>query len=292
MESANPDGIKTKPTCRLCGESITAQSEYRDPCLKCLKNEPETLLKRFDEADRNSLKQELNIDPNLKEHIYLKDVSKSFGDKWLGYKLELFGVEIGKFSDFDWETYENKLRHLEKISPQTEKFTNFLINLKNTPNKLMPFPCIKIVENPDLIVMLCRMRVFFEGDSFYSEMKVHSFGARRVSIQGLERSKTKTDLERAWKGLELLRKIDKNFGGRPKGTTKMSHQEFRNKAVRIYAEYFEEFNEAPRAEYIAEELKISVPTFNRRMREISWKMATLRTHAIKKIKGNSVFDNY
>lgn len=288
---------KLKEFCKLCGIAIGAKQNYQNPCPICLKNEPSDLLKRFDEIDRKALKQELDIDSTLKDYIFIQDAATIFGDKWIGYKVQYLGVIVGKYSEFDWESYENNLNNLRDNSddlkgknPKREVYLDYLISLKNTPSKLMPFPCIPIKENPDLIFMLCRMRIFYQDDIFYSEMKLHSFGVKRISIQGLEKSKTKRDLERAWNGLELLRKIERDFGGRPKGSTIFTANEFRKAVLQTFVDYFEMQNEEPRAVYIAETMGISIETFYRRMKEIKWNMKILREKAKKKVK--RVIDSY
>ncbi|MGI8669886.1 MAG: hypothetical protein ACR2J3_08555 [Aridibacter sp.] len=273
---------KSNLNCRLCGVLITVKEKYQNPCPNCLKNEPETLLKRFDEIDRKALKQELDLELNLKEYIISEDAAKVYGDEWHGYQVEFMTVKVGRYSELDWETYKKNFKDFKHCTPELQEKIDEFIRMKETPHMLMPFPTIHVENNPDLIVMLCRMRVFYEGDSFYSEMKMHSFGVRRISIQGLERSKTKRDLERAWKGLELLRKLDKKYGGRPKGSPKMSAKEFRKRSVEIYAEYLETYNEQPRAVYIAEELGLKIDTFHRQMKKNGWKMPALRTKAEKK----------
>lgn len=282
-----------KDLCRLCGVEITASQDFQNPCPNCLRNEPKTVLKRFDATDRETLKRELDIDLSAKEVVITEDASIIYGKEWQGYKIEYFGVLVGRFSEFDWETYESNLKNFDYRVPNDQKIINNLIALKHTPHRLMPFNCILIEKNPDLIVMLCRTRIFYEYDALYSEMKFQSFGVGRISIQGLERSKTKKGLERVWKGLDLLRRIDKNFGGRPKGSTELTKREFCKQAVKVYAEYLEENREHPRNKHIAQELRLTEPTFYRYMKKVNWNKKILRNKAEEKVKSNeSVFDSF
>jgi hypothetical protein len=134
------------------------------------------------------------------------------------------------------------------------------------------------------MIVLCRIRVFYKNDPFYSEMKAHALGVRRVSIQGLEKSKSKSEINRVWKGLEILRRIDKDLGGRKKGSTKLSLKEFRYRAITAYQNHLEVRGTPPSDLQIANILTISPASFYRYLKNSKWNMQTLRTEAEKNIK--------
>jgi hypothetical protein len=265
---ANNEPESKPPTCRFCDKPTTIETSYQDPCPKCLKNEPTTILKRFDEIDRKALKRELRFDDDIEEYVVVNDAIV-MGEEWRGYKYEIFGVILGRFSKLNYSRVPDIYRHLIK-----------------TPWKLMPFQCVHVKEDLDLMVQLCRIRIFYENDRFYSEMRVHPFGVQRISINGLEYSQTKADLEHVWKGLELLRKIGRGFGGRKKGSTKISLEDFRRRAPEIYCNWLRSFGEHPTDLDIASGLYLSSATFYRYLRSCGWDMQLLRAEAEKRINKN------
>jgi hypothetical protein len=200
--------------CQACDE-LLAFKTITNPCPDCLKNEPDTLLKRFQQSDKDALKAELGYTHEVEWCVFTEDAGLVVGEKWQGYMLEILGIVLGRFSE--WRIPDESIDFYERVGAITRTSENRVL-LK--PSLLLPFTCIPSPEDSDLIIKLCRIRARYEGSPLYSEMRAHPYGVRRVAIHGFQYKHTEKDFERAVKGLDLLRKADRNLRGRPKGSTK------------------------------------------------------------------------
>src|SRR5688572_29240454 len=178
--------------CKRCNGLLSSTN----PCPECLRNEPEAILKRFEEADKEALKAELGFSSEVEWRTFNEDAAITVGNEWKGYKLELLGIELGRYSE--WPIRPEGLEFYAQVGA---------IALRNDggyniirPWLLLPFTCIHDAVNLDLIIKLCRIRAFYKKSPLYSEMRPHAFGVRRVAIHGLEHKHTQTDLDKATKG--------------------------------------------------------------------------------------------
>lgn len=199
--------------CEECNELLAFEC-ISNPCPDCLKNEPETVLKRFEQRDKEALKAELEISSDVEWRSFTDDAGLVVGKEWHGYTLEFLGIVYGRFSKL-WIPDEG-IDFYEKIGAITRTSENRVL-LK--PSLLFPFACIPCPEDPDLVISLCRIRARYKDSPLYSEMRPYPYGVRRVAIHGLEYKHKKKDLEQAAKGLALLHRVE-NLRGRPKGSTK------------------------------------------------------------------------
>ena len=194
------------PPCKLYGKEFRASDEITfceecnellafecisNPCPDCLKNEPGAILKRFDQSDKDALKAELGYPLDDKDYTVSEDAGDAFGKEWQGYRLEVYGVIIGRYSQT--RIPDEHLKWMEKVGA-LKRLEDNRVTLKAWG--LFPFTCIPHLEDPDLIVRLCRMRAFYEGSPLYSEMRAHPYGVRRVAIHGLEYTHTEKDLKK------------------------------------------------------------------------------------------------
>lgn len=263
--------------CQECGELLEREA-ISNPCPDCLKNEPDTLLKRFDQSDKDALKTELGYPLDNKEYTVIEDAELWVGSEWQGYRLELWGVIVGRYSE-TWIPDEH-LEWMEKVGA-LKRLEDNRVTLEAWG--LFPFTCIPHLEDSDLIVRLCRMRVFYKGSPLYSEMRAHPYGVRRVAIHGLEYAHVKKDLERAVRGLDLLRKVDKKIRGRKPGAKKYNAQRFRKVSVAKYRELLGEFSKdgrLPTIDDLAFAMGIDRSTFIRYESDYNFSIGQVRNEAI------------
>lgn len=71
-----------------------------------------------------------------------------------------------------------------------------------------------------LTVQVWRRRAFYRDSRVYAEERWHPESGKRASLGGLEHPFTDDDLNRARRGLKLLRVSPTNLGGRPTGSGK------------------------------------------------------------------------
>jgi hypothetical protein len=249
---------------------------FTNPCPECLRNEPEAIFKRFDEPDKEALKAELGVSSEVELRTFNEDAALTFGKEWKGYNLEFLGVELGRY--LEWP-----------IPPEGREFYAQIgaIALRNDggydiirPALLLPFTCIHLAENPDLVIKLCRIRAFYKRSPLYSEMRPHAFGVRRVAIHGLEHKHTQNEPDKAFKGLDLLRAARKKLG-RPEGTRYYSERDFLPAAARAYRRLFNSSGEHPKDENIAHELAISTSAFYDTMSDYGLHLSDIRAAALK-----------
>ncbi len=96
---------------------------------------------------------------------------------------------------------------------------------------------------------------------------------------GLEYKHTKKDLEMAVKGLDLLRKADKNLRGRKPGKRKYSKPAFIKLACREWRAFQDRFDKDSRDEQLAEEMRLSRTAFYDHMADYDLQMSDLRARA-------------
>jgi hypothetical protein len=163
--------------CKACNGILSTTN----PCPECLRNGPEAILKRFEEADKEALKAELRYSSEVEWRVFNQDAAITFGKEWKDYNVELLGIELGRYSEWT-------------IPPEGREFyaQTGAIALRNDggydiirPWLLLPFTCIHDAVDLDLIIKLCRIRAFYNRSPLYSEMRPHAFGVRRVAIHGL-----------------------------------------------------------------------------------------------------------
>ena len=259
--------------CQACDELLTRKA-ITNPCPDCLKNEPDAILERFDQSDKDALKAELGYPLDDKDYTVSEDAGDAFGKEWQGYRLEVYGVIIGRYSQT--RIPDEHLKWMEKVGA-LKRLEDNRVTLKAWG--LFPFTCIPHLEDPDLIVRLCRMRAFYEGSPLYSEMRAHPYGVRRVAIHGLEYTHTEKDLKRAVKGLDLLHKAYKNPGGRKKGGRKYSKSAFIKLACQKWQELSQRFDGDPRDHQLAAEMDLSRTSFYDHMADYDLQMSDLRARA-------------
>jgi hypothetical protein len=241
-------------TCRLCGKRLGVGGT--NPCSTCLKNEPADLLKRFNESDKEALRAELGLPLSAPWRVFNEDAAISVGKEWKGYKLELLGVELGRYSE--WPIPPEGLRFYEQIGAIARQKRGAYNIIR--PSLLLPFTCIPDPENPDLIIKLCRIRAFYKSSPLYSEMRPRPLGVRRVAIHGLEHKHTQKDREKVFKGLALLRAAVKR-GGRRKGSRSYSEADFRRRAPLAYQDFYNRTGKYPNGALLAIEMHLSRSAF-------------------------------
>ena len=261
-------------SCRLCGKSLGAGDT--NPCSTCLKNEPADLLKRFEESDREALRAELDLPASIPWRLFNEDAAITVAKEWKGYKLELLGVELGRYSE--WPIPPEGLNVYEQIGAIARRNDGGYHIIR--PWLLLPFDCIHVAENPDLIIKLCRMRALYKNSPLYSEMRPHAFGVRRVAIHGLEHKHKRADLDRAIKGLDLLRAARQKLG-RPEGTRYYSQSAFLPAAVDACRRISNRTGEHPKDYEIADELGLSLSAFYDTMSDYDLHLSDIRAAALK-----------
>src|SRR5687768_2116693 len=85
-------------TCRLCGKRLGIGDT--NPCSACLRNEPADLLKRFEESDKEALRAEMDLPASVTWRVFNENAAISVGKEWKGYRLELLGIELGRYSEW------------------------------------------------------------------------------------------------------------------------------------------------------------------------------------------------
>jgi hypothetical protein len=263
--------------CEECGE-LLAREAITNPCPDCLKNEPNTILKRFDQCDKDALKTELGYPLDSKDYTVCENAGETVGEEWRDYTLELHGVIIGRYSEL--KVSDEHLDWLKRLGAlKTSEDGQVII-----PHwGLFPFTCFSHREDPDLIVKLSRMRAFYKDSALYSEMRAHPYGVRRVAIHGLEYKHTAKDLELAVKGLDLLRAARKKLRGRRRGTKKYSEQRFRKVSVAKYRKLLDEYSKdskLPTLDDLAFAMNIARSTFIRYESDYNFTLEQIRDEAI------------
>lgn len=259
--------------CEKC-KCLLHRKALTNPCPDCVKNEPDTVLKRFDRLDKDALKVELGkSESGLEEFCSEEDASHVLGEDWQGYRIEIFGYKAGRYSEWHLpaEFFEAIKTLPDDLRQQWETMHPF--------NRI-PFPCIMIPEDPDLIIRLCRLRARYKSSPLYAEMRAHNYGVRRVAIQGLEHQHTKKDLDAAIKGLDLLRKVNKKLRGRKRGNRKYSKPAFIKLARQKWQAFNERFDKDPRDYELAEEMNLSRTAFYDHMADYELQMSGLRARAM------------
>jgi len=262
-------------TCRLCGKRLGARET--NPCSTCLKNEPSDLLKRFNESDKEALRAELGLPLNAAWRVFNEDAAITVGNEWKGYKLELLGVELGLYSE--WPIVPEGLRFYEQIGAIAIKNAGGYDIIR--PSLLLPFTCIPVPENPELIIKLCRIRAFYKSSPLYSEMRPRPLGVRRVAIHGLEHKHTQKDREKAFKGLDLLRAAFEKRGGRSKGSRTYQKADFLIRAPLAYLDFYNRTGKYPDGALLAIEMYLSRSAFFEHLKVYKLKMNDIRALARK-----------
>lgn len=258
--------------CKRCNRLLLSTN----PCPECLQNRPDAIIKRFEQADREALKAELGYSSEVKWRTFNEDAGDTVGEEWRGYRLELVGIELGRYSE--WPIPSEGLRFFEQIGAITLKNEGGYDIVK--PSLLLPFTCIPDDDDLDLIIKLCRIRAWYKESPLYSEMRPHAFGVRRVAIYGFEHRHKKKELDKAFKGLDLLRAARRKRG-RPEGTRYYSKTDFLPAAARAYRTLYETTGEHPGDYHIAAELGLSVSAFYDTMSDYDLHLNDVRAAALK-----------
>lgn len=257
--------------CKACNGLLASTN----PCPDCLQNQPEAIIKRFEQADREALKAELGYSSEVKWRTFNEDAGDTFGEQWRGYRLELLGIELGRFSQ--WPIPAEGLSFFEQIGAIALKNEGGYDILR--PSLLLPFTCIPDHEDRDLIIELCRIRAWYKDSPLYSEMRPGPYGVRRVAIYGLENRHSKADLDKAFEGLDLLRTAAKRKG-RSKGRS-YSKSDFRRIVLIAYRAIYDRTGEYPNSNLLAAELHVSRSTFFDHLKDCELTMPKIRALAMK-----------
>lgn len=254
--------------CNACTQLLS----FTNPCPECLRNEPATNLSRFDQIDRDALKIELGYSGEVEWRVFNEDV---VGKKWEGYRLELLGMVLGRYSE--WTMPSEGVEFYERVGALVRTPEGYEIVKASL---LLPFTCIPDSKDPDLIIQLCRIRAHYKDSPLYSEMRPHAFGVRRVGIHGFEHKHKKTDLNKAISGLDLLRAARKKLG-RPEGTRYYSQSVFLPAAARAYRLLYDRTGEHPKDYEIADEMGLSASAFYDTMSDYDLHLNDIRAAALK-----------
>ena len=73
--------------CELCDERLALESIRANPCPECLKNEPATILKRFEQSDKDALKAELGYSSEVEWRTFTEGARLLVGAEWRHYTL-------------------------------------------------------------------------------------------------------------------------------------------------------------------------------------------------------------
>lgn len=257
--------------CKACNGLLASTN----PCPECLQNGPQAIIKRFEQADREALKAELGYSSEVKWRTFNEDAGDRFGEKWQGYRLELLGIELGRYSQ--WPIPAEGLSFFEQIGAIALKIEGGYDILR--PSLLLPFTCIPDHEDQDLIIELCRIRAWYKDSPLYSEMRPGAYGVRRVAICGLEHRHKKNDLDKAFEGLDLLRAARKKLG-RSKGTRFYSRADFLAASVRAYRLFYERTGEHPKDRDIYTEMGITRSPFYAALQEYGLHLNDIRATAL------------
>lgn len=188
--------------CDECKMLLELES-LTNPCPECLKNEPNTILRRFERKDIEALKLELGIPSNREEYeTTITDLDKKRSKKWKGYRIQIYGVKCGRFSEWIGSSTLATMGEVLKLPSR---------QLREQPWLMLPFPTIPVPEDPDLIVQPYRIRVFYENSALYLEQKLAAYGALRLAIQGLEANTEMAEIKRLWEARKLLLKVKINI---------------------------------------------------------------------------------
>jgi hypothetical protein len=217
---------------------------------------------------------ELGYSSEVKWRTFNEEAGDTVGEKWRGYRLELLGIELGRYSSLSLPT--ESLEVHEKVGAIVQTPDGYSII---RPSLQLPFTCIPDHEDLDLIIKLCRIRAWYKESRLYSEMRPSPYGVRRVTICGLEHEHAKTDLDKAFEGLDLLRAARKKLG-RAKGTRFYARSEFVAASVRVYRGFYERTGEHPKARDIYTEMGLSRAAFYDALREYGLHLNDIRAAAL------------
>jgi hypothetical protein len=257
--------------CKRCNGLLSSTN----PCPECLRNEPDAILKRFEESDKEALRAELGYSSEVDWRVFNEDAGLSVGKEWEGYSLELLGVVFGRYTELSIPA--EGVEFYERIGAIVRTPEGYAIV---KPWLLLPFECIHDASDPDVIIKLCRIRAQYKDSSLYLEMRPQPYGVRRISICGLEHRHTKKDLDAAFEGLDLRRKAAKRLG-RKKGSRTYSRTAFLSAAQIAYQRLFNLKGEHPTGLQLAVEMHLSKSAFFDHLRDYELTVEDIRATAMR-----------
>src|SRR5215217_28692 len=189
--------------CSKCGR-VLAIKALTNPCGECL-SDP---LRMELEALKDQV--ESSHDTQVYRHSF-NSQEIGLDDAWAGFSIEVFGRCLGRFSDL--RISEADLKIAAKASPYPVEV------LRSNPRLLLPFVCLTVPGDPDLIVKILYLRTRFRDSPLFAEKRFSPYGSLEPIVRTDSNSVGQADYDKAQKALELLglviEKVDRS-PGRPR----------------------------------------------------------------------------
>jgi hypothetical protein len=181
--------FRTSGETALCEEcdGLLSIDTLTNPCPDCRKNpERQELL---------YLEGKIEIPPDAEYTFTYEDEVTEYGEQWKGYKVEVIGKRLGRFSGLKITPELAEMQHLLPYSFE---------EIKAAPWLLLPFFCLEVPEDPDLIVKVYQLKARYKDSPLYVEVRYPPHCAPITTIRGVESKHTKKDREKAQDALDLL----------------------------------------------------------------------------------------
>lgn len=183
----------------------------------------------------------------------------------LGIPNDVLIIRIKITNPLGWEGYVFELVGTQaSCTPGADTIFDFIAS--HHPQSLALIFCLKLY-NPntkmvdDILLAAWRRRIYCEGIPLYLEARWHPTTGGAITLKGLEKDARKKSMDRARKGIKLLKAIE--AVGRPVGSTVIPEALFRQRYPEVYRECEETYTTPPKRYEIADALGISVDTFER-----------------------------
>jgi hypothetical protein len=199
FRTSNPDAV----LCSKCGR-VLAIKALTNPCDECL-SDPVRM-------EFEALKDE--IQSSQESDFYRHSFSsKEIGlaDTWDGFSVDVLGRRLGRFSELTIS--EDNLKLAAKTMPYPIEV------LRSNPRLLVPFVCLNVPGDPDLIVKVLYLRTRYKNSPLFAEKRFSPYGSLDPAVRTESNTVGQADYDKAQKALELLglviEKIDQP-PGRPR----------------------------------------------------------------------------
>ena len=174
--------------CSKCGR-VLAIKALTNPCEECL-SDPVRM-------EFEALKDEIQSsqDSELYHHSFSsKEIG--LGDPWDGFSIEVLGRRLGRFSKLTIS--EDDLKIAAKTMPYPVEV------LRSNPRLLLPFVCLNVPGDPDLIVRVLYLRTRYKNSALFAEKRFSPYGSLDPTVRTESNTVGQADYDKAQKALELL----------------------------------------------------------------------------------------
>jgi hypothetical protein len=144
-----------------------------------------------------ALKDEIQSsqDSDLYRHSFSsKEIG--LGDAWDGFSIDVLGRRLGRFSELTIS--EDNLKLAAKTMPYPVEV------LKSNPRLLLPFVCLNVPGDSDLIVRVLYLRTRYKNSPLFAEKRFSPYGALDPAVRTESNTVGRADYDKAQKALELL----------------------------------------------------------------------------------------